>query len=182
MRWVNGGGWTSEIVVVPLVEQPPGNPESGQFAWRLSVADVETPGPFSTFKDADRTIALLRGNGFSLTHGQLSGVPMDVPFVPYEFDGALNTHCELIDGPVQDLNLMVHRSSAQMSLSFAWLTAGQPLRLDGIAALVVVDGFVPLGGYRLGYLDAVIAPGTGRDLTIESLSDAAVVAVVSCCR
>lgn len=41
--WKNGGGVTREIAA-----QPPGASLDG-FAWRVSVADVAQPGPFSRF-------------------------------------------------------------------------------------------------------------------------------------
>lgn len=149
------------------------------WAWRLSVADVAASGPFSTFHNVDRTIALLRGNGFDLAHGSCTIFRLREPYVPNEFDGAATTHCDLVDGPVQDLNLMVHQSSAAMSLQFVAIGTGLTVRIDNVAALVVVDGCVTESAHELGYLDAVVATGDSGSLAIESQGGPAVVAVVS---
>ena len=71
MRWANGGGWTTEIIA---------QPSSAHWDWRLSVADVEVAGPFSSFPGIDRSIALLRGSGFALTVGDHDEQVIDVPF------------------------------------------------------------------------------------------------------
>ncbi len=42
MPWKNGGGSTLELLQEPAAD--------GGFHWRLSIADVATPGPFSTFE------------------------------------------------------------------------------------------------------------------------------------
>lgn len=53
--WKNGGGTTREIAVFP--------PGAGleDFLWRLSLADVAAPGPFSAFAGIDRVLALQEG-------------------------------------------------------------------------------------------------------------------------
>ena len=53
-RWRNGGGFTRELLAWPAVE-----------AWRLrvSVAEVESDGPFSSFPAVERWFAVLDGNG-----------------------------------------------------------------------------------------------------------------------
>ncbi len=100
--WKNGGGITHEAIRVP----PSGDP----FRWRVSVADIDASGPFSEFADYSRKMVLLRGAGIELrfadgTHESLRKVGELV-----EFDGALAAHCELLNGPCVDLNLMVSKS------------------------------------------------------------------------
>ena len=56
MRWKNGGGWTTELAVSP-------EPGADAFDWRISIAEIESDGAFSTFPLCDRWIALLEGNG-----------------------------------------------------------------------------------------------------------------------
>ena len=63
MRWKNGGGETAEIAV-----SPPGAALDA-FDWRLSMAKVETDGPFSAFPGIDRTLAILEGEGIRLSVG-----------------------------------------------------------------------------------------------------------------
>jgi len=50
MPWRNGGGRTAEIAFEPA-DSPAG------FRWRLSLAEVESDGPFSTFPGCCRTIS-----------------------------------------------------------------------------------------------------------------------------
>ena len=102
MPWKNGGGRTTEIFV-----EPPGAPLD-DFAWRVSVADVNRSGPFSTFPGVDRTLVLLSGNGVRLTG---DGTPLELaqPFEPVRFAGDVPLQCTLIAGPVRDFNLMARR-------------------------------------------------------------------------
>ena len=100
--WKNGGGITHEAIRVPASGDP--------FRWRVSVADIDTSGPFSEFAEYNRKMVLLRGAGIEMrfadgTHKSLRKVGELV-----EFDGALAAHCELLNGPCVDLNLMVSKS------------------------------------------------------------------------
>lgn len=65
--WKNGGGLTREVLKVPA--------DADTFDWRLSLATVGAPGPFSAFAGYDRALALVRGAGIELDfgpHGQIS--------------------------------------------------------------------------------------------------------------
>ena len=99
--WRNGGGVTRELAKWP---------DAGDWAWRMSVADVDKSGPFSKFEGIDRWFAVLEGAGVQL---DVAGVPHRVTAgdVPLFFDGAAATGCELIDGKTRDFNLMVRRGS-----------------------------------------------------------------------
>ena len=99
--WKNGGGITHEAIRVPASGDP--------FRWRVSVAHIDASGPFSEFAEYNRKMVLLRGAGIELrfadgTHKTLRKVGELV-----EFDGALAAHCELLNGPCVDLNLMVSK-------------------------------------------------------------------------
>ena len=63
-RWRNNGGWTTEIASDPPVGQAHGVPTD--FRWRVSIAEIERDGPFSTFPGVDRDLLLLSGNGMDL--------------------------------------------------------------------------------------------------------------------
>ena len=101
--WRNGGGVTRELVVWPL--------GGADWAWRISVAQVASSGPFSRFEGVQRWFAVLNGNGVSL---QLPGAGhlLTAASAPLEFDGEAAVDCRLLDGPTQDLNLMVRRDRA----------------------------------------------------------------------
>ena len=97
--WRNGGGVTRELAMWP---------DAGDWAWRMSVADVDQSGPFSKFEGIERWFAVLEGAGVQL---DVAGVPHRVTAAdePLFFDGGAATDCELIDGKTRDFNLMVRR-------------------------------------------------------------------------
>lgn len=97
--WRNGGGVTRELAMWP---------DAGDWAWRMSVADVDQSGPFSKFEGIERWFAVLEGAGVQL---DVAGVPHRVTAsdAPLFFDGGAATGCELIDGKTRDFNLMVRR-------------------------------------------------------------------------
>lgn len=111
--WRNGGGVTRELAVWPT---------QGEWAWRMSVAEVDRSGPFSRFEGIERWLAVLQGNGVQLDAGvgprALQPGPnahtLTAADAPFYFDGDATTYCHLRDGPSQDFNLMV-RKSAQPS-------------------------------------------------------------------
>jgi uncharacterized protein len=169
MRWGNGGGWTTEIIA---------EPSRDQWRWRLSVADVEVDGPFSSFPEVDRSIALLGGAGFGLTIGGRDEQLIDTPFQPFDFPGDEVTSCRLIDGPVQDLNMMSVRQSARHRLEFVHIAPRTATELGDVDVVVVVSGQVRIGSHRLGYLDTIrFAPGSGF-FALTALGGEAVVASV----
>jgi environmental stress-induced protein Ves len=97
--WSNGLGTTREIVRSP--------PDGARFDWRISVADVEADGPFSTFAGIDRTIVLCEGPRMVLT---VDGQRIDlVEGVPCTFSGDAVTTCRVPGGPTRDLNVMCDR-------------------------------------------------------------------------
>jgi environmental stress-induced protein Ves len=100
--WKNGGGVTHEAIRVPA--------GGASFRWRVSVADIAVSGPFSDFAGYQRTMILLRGAGIRLTFEDTHQTYLREIGDLVEFDGALPTRCELLDGPCTDLNLMVSTS------------------------------------------------------------------------
>jgi uncharacterized protein len=100
--WKNGGGITHEALRVP---------EAGDtFRWRVSVAHIDTSGPFSDFSGYARLMVLLRGTGVILKFDGGEARELRSVGELVEFDGAGQTYCELLDGPCVDFNLMVSRS------------------------------------------------------------------------
>ena len=113
-RWRNGGGFTRELLAWPAVE-----------AWRLrvSVAEVESDGPFSSLPAVERWFAVLDGNGVELTVGGIAHV-VTRDAAPLHFSGEATTACRLLDGPTRDLNLMLRGIRGGMFRA----EAGQPWR------------------------------------------------------
>jgi uncharacterized protein len=155
MPWANGAGMTTEIIAWP-------SPDAWE--WRLSVADVDSSGPFSAYPGVDRTIALLRGNGFALTVGEHEERRIDRPFEPFQFSGDEPTSCRLLDGAVQDLNLMCRRVTSRRRLEFVEFNESATIDVTDCEMMVVVSGRMRVGQQRLGYLDAV------RHVTAPSLA------------
>ena len=126
MPWQNGGGYTTEIATHPS--------GSGftSFAWRVSVADVQQDGPFSLFAGVDRTLVLLSGAGMRLS-GDGDPLELRAAFEPISFSGDRPFHCNLVDGPVRDFNLMVRRGTARGSIV---------VRREGGEAIAPADFYV----------------------------------------
>jgi uncharacterized protein len=100
--WKNGGGITHEALRVPS--------GGGSFRWRVSVAHIEVSGPFSEFAEYHRKMVLLQGSGVRLQFGDGGQAYLREVGDLAQFDGAVATQCELLDGPCADLNLIVSKS------------------------------------------------------------------------
>lgn len=95
--WKNGGGRTRELLTWP--------PE-GDWQLRISLADIEADGPFSTFPGVTRWFTVIAGRGVELRFGERTET-LVLGSGPLRFDGADAPGCTLIDGPTRDLNLML---------------------------------------------------------------------------
>jgi environmental stress-induced protein Ves len=118
-QWKNGGGTTTELAR---------NGDAGRWLWRLSVAAVEQSGPFSDFTGYRRIIVLLDGRGMALSFDDAAPVVLDERYRPFAFDGGSRTHCDLLDGPIRDMNLIFDAARVDASLDVCALDAGAPLR------------------------------------------------------
>lgn len=103
-RWRNGGGLTRE-----LLAQPAG----AGWQVRVSVAEIEVDGPFSTFPGVQRWLSVLKGAGVALSIGDQRHV-LHRGDAPLCFAGDLPTACRLLDGPTRDLNLMLRGAAGAM--------------------------------------------------------------------
>ncbi|HXD38091.1 MAG TPA: HutD family protein [Rhodanobacter sp.] len=101
--WKNGLGRTREIAVQPSADG------SGDFLWRVSVAEVDSAAPFSSFPGIDRQIVLLDGAGFTMTLDDGHMHALTAPFVPFAFAGEAKVDVALAGGPTRDFNLMLRR-------------------------------------------------------------------------
>jgi environmental stress-induced protein Ves len=158
MPWRNGGGTTAEV----LSEQGP----DGGLLWRLSIAEVAASGPFSDFAGYERHILLLAGDGFVLRFAGGPACRLDRPLEPFTFDGGRPVDCELLGGPVRDLNLMVARGAAEGSLRVLRIPAGRrvELPLTGTVLLYLVEGNLQGGGVPLTPGDTLHAEGPGGEV------------------
>lgn len=102
--WRNGGGSTRELLAWPA---------SADWQVRISVAEVESDGPFSSFPGIERWFAVLEGAGVELV---VDGAAhrLTPASAPLRFDGAAPAHCTLLAGATRDLNLMAPPGRARM--------------------------------------------------------------------
>lgn len=93
--WKNGGGVTHEIARAD---------RDGQLVWRLSIAEVASDGPFSTFPGLRRILTVIDGAGLYLDtpDTRLAALPL----APLAFSGDLPVTSRLIGGPIRDFNVI----------------------------------------------------------------------------
>lgn len=120
--WRNGGGRTREFLTWPA--------EKG-WKLRISVADIESDGPFSAFDGVQRWFTVLQGPGVELEFADSKHLlrPGDGPLT---FDGGHFPYCHLLDGPTRDLNLMARDGSAMMQKVHAQQAWEQPFAIRGL--------------------------------------------------
>ena len=165
MPWKNGGGTTTEIAL-----HPPGA-SLDTFEWRLSMAHVGTDGPFSSFPGIDRTLAVLAGAGIALTSDEAGAVTLQRASAPYAFPGEWDVEGRLVDGPIDDLNIMTRRGRWQHRMQR--LSGPGQHRLSRGELLVLVarcDGWTAQsegGSERIDTGDSVLLSGAG-DVTLTT--------------
>lgn len=130
MPWKNGGGETREVAV-----SPPGS-SLETLDWRVSLATVAEHGPFSVFNGVQRTLCVIRGAGIQLHVGDHPPAPLYVTSEPYTFDGEASTSARLIDGPIEDLNVMSRRERCRHSVKR--LVVGDALNLQTTARALII--------------------------------------------
>ncbi len=107
--WRNGGGSTQELLAWP---------GTGDWQCRISVARIDSNGPFSAFPGVERWFTVLSGEGVVL-HLNGQRTLLTEGSEPLRFEGAAAPGCHLLDGPTQDLNLMIRSDSGRGALRVA---------------------------------------------------------------
>lgn len=149
-RWSNGGGETRELLV---------DDEGG---WRVSLADVVTEGPFSSFPGRRRLLTVVEGTVLTLVvDGSKHVVEARRPFA---FDGDLDVTARLPEGPVRVLNVVFDPSVVQPSVTVLELGRSSSLPIAGDQAAMVIQGRALVDDHEAVPLDLVVGPGalTGR--------------------
>ncbi len=103
--WKNGGGTTQALVCWP---------NSTEWIFRMSVARIDSDGPFSEFNGVSRWFAVLKGDGVALQFPE-KRVVLGAKDSVIQFSGNAPCHCCLTNGPTLDFNLMVLGISATMT-------------------------------------------------------------------
>ncbi len=162
--WKNGGGATREVASFP--------PGAGldDFAWRVSLADVSTDGPFSTFPGVDRVLTVIEGGGLVLdVDGRM--LALDAASPPLAFPGDVTVGARLTGGPIRDLNLMARRGAwrvraRRMSVMGATEVAARA-EVTLVLALDPLRIVRPGGAIDLEPLDAVMLENGHSNLSLE---------------
>jgi len=106
VRWKNDGGWTTEIA------REPADPAS-DFVWRISIADIESDGPFSSFPGVARELMLLAGSGIELDIDDAPPFRLSERFQRVRFEGESRVECRLLAGATRDFNVMTQRDAVR---------------------------------------------------------------------
>ena len=131
MPWANGGGTTYQVLT-----SPPGA-GIGDAEWRISLADIDHDGPFSSLPGIDRILVVVEGAGMELVVGgrRVSARPLE----PLEFPGEAVVSASLVSGPTRDLNVMTRRATCTASLRIVPVTGSTVVRdTPGATVLAVV--------------------------------------------
>jgi hypothetical protein len=154
MPWKNGLGVTREVCRFP---------QEGDYDWRISLATLREPGPFSAFPGYLRNISVLEGEGMWLTiDGQRS--PFIPPFEALGFSGASEVSCEITGGPLLDFNVIYREAALRATVEWSgakeWRSeGGLRVLFNAGCALQITLGDA---GYQLEHYDSLLVdePGT----------------------
>ncbi|MBS7702938.1 HutD/Ves family protein [Chelatococcus asaccharovorans] len=111
MPWKNGGGVTYEVAAAP------DGAALDAFDWRVSMAQVAAPGPFSAFPGCDRILTVLSGGPMTLRVGDAPARMLDDASTPFAFAADVPCAAETVDTALLDLNVMVRRGRATASVT-----------------------------------------------------------------
>ena len=169
MPWKNAGGETIEVAVFP------DEATLDSFDWRVSMARVERPGPFSIFPDVDRTLAVLEGDELVLRFAPDHAVTL-APFShPYAFPADIPVEAMLPKGPIVDLNVMSRRGRVRHDVQRVDMLAPRQITIGpDESAFFLKNGTVDLQAgnsrVRLTPLDAAIVGRSAGTITVDPLA------------
>ncbi|MDG9856293.1 HutD family protein [Pseudomonas nitroreducens] len=159
MPWKNGAGTTREIV------RDAGDGLEG-FGWRVSIADVGAPGPFSAFTGYQRVISVLEGEGMRLNVNGVDSRDLRA-LDAFAFDGASAVDCTLLGGAIRDFNLIYSPARYRARLQWQKLNGAAHFFSSASTVLLFSAGegvHASLNGEAaciLGLHDTLIAEGEG---------------------
>lgn len=104
MPWRNGRGSTLEIARSPALAE--------DFAWRLSLADIEEDAEFSPYPGYRRALVLVAGSSLRLRFRGHGGCVLGPMRRGIRFEGEWRTNCAVPEGRCTDLSLIVRRGPA----------------------------------------------------------------------
>lgn len=152
--WKNGGGVTREVC------RDATSADANHFDWRVSIAEVAQPGPFSRFTGYRRLIALIEGRGMDLRTASGQTTALSLRTV-HAFDGDAEVSGALPFGPVSDLNVIYRPDACHASLRFSdrgerlHVAPGNVTVLINVQS-VAVKGLAEGKPFDLQHLDALL--------------------------
>ncbi|WP_212638028.1 HutD/Ves family protein [Desulfocicer vacuolatum] len=109
LPWKNGQGVTRELMIKQTKKDAP-------FDWRISRAVVDRDGFFSDFSGYDRILIMLEGKGMDLFCATGENHKFRSPYDLAQFSGDAGTRATLLNGPIQDFNIMVRKDRYSASV------------------------------------------------------------------
>jgi environmental stress-induced protein Ves len=142
--WANGGGTTRELL----------GADDG--SWRVSLADVDADGPFSSFAGRHRLLTVVDGPVLRLVvDGDEALVE---PRRPFAFDGGAEVSASVPEGPVRVLNIIAGPAvEAFVTVLELGRTSLLPLADD--QAALVLQGRASAADAEAAAYDLVVGPG-----------------------
>jgi len=123
--WRNGGGVARDLLAWP---------SNADWRLRISVAEIESDGPFSAYPGVQRRFAVLLGGGVALT---IDGVEhlCRPGSEALQFSGAASVDCRRLDGPSRALNLLLRDLAGKMEAVVDGQSWTPALRQCGVYAM-----------------------------------------------
>ena len=158
-RWKSDGGWTTESARQPKID------DGGDFRWRVSIADIESDGPFSVFPGIDRDLLLLAGNGMELDINGRAPIRLTQRFQHIRFAGEDAVVCRLMAGPTRDFNVMAQRGSVRAEVHARPLNGTMLVFVEPASTwLIHVHG----GSARVRHAEQSLDVESGASLLLEA--------------
>jgi environmental stress-induced protein Ves len=172
-RWKNDGGWTTEIA-------RSADDSATGFRWRVSIAEIESDGPFSSFPGITRDLLLLEGNGMELDIDDEPPRRLARRFERAHFEGEARVACRLLAGPTRDFNVMARRESVRADVFarplvgpmvifpeagiewFVHVFAGSAMARSGEQLHVLASGSSLLADFRCEAGERIVIEGGGE--------------------
>lgn len=145
--WKNGGGTTRELALSEC---------QGQLHWRISLADINQDGAFSSFPGLARIHCIVEGAGLVLSNStvNLAARPLD----PLVFSGDLALSAQLNEGACRAFNLIYDPAFCQAEMRVLYPNAGFGGRGESVIFLLTGELAVQTseGELRLGAGDGLV--------------------------
>lgn len=142
--WANGGGATRELL------------RADDGSWRVSLADIDRDGPFSSFPGRRRLLTVVDGTVLTLV---VDGVEQVVePRRPFAFDGDAEVTASVPEGPVRVLNVIVDPDVVSPFVTVLELGRGSALPIAHDQAVLVLQGRAQVEGVEASAYDLIAGP------------------------